>query len=397
MAPPANRERHNTAPIGRLPSMTTNEGLLRQTRVQSLDYLRGLMALAVMIYHYASWSIGDLGSGSVLGRLGIYAVSIFYILSGVSLALVYADRLQHGVDAFDFAVRRLFRIFPLFYVVVTSALLLGWASSTLHGTPYEFPTCKALLNYTLTFGFIDPAAYLSTGAWSIGNEIVFYTFFPLLFLNTKHAFRRVLFAGLLSLVAAGYFAFVALSNGASIELQWDRYINPLNQAFLFIAGVAIGTYLKPRGQLNSRIGCVMIVCLSLFCLWPASGNHIHLVTGFTRVILSAVCIALVASIFVWNPSFDSPVMKPLAFFGEGCYSIYLLHPIVAIPVVFAASRLHMISTITSYCIAFVVTLLLSWLSFRFIEKPMIRTGRAVSARLIQGLRTSSSAKCGPCP
>jgi peptidoglycan/LPS O-acetylase OafA/YrhL len=369
--------------------MTSTDSSRTHTRVQSLDYLRGLMALAVMVYHYVSGSIGDLGSDSILGRLGIYAVSVFYILSGVSLAIVYADSLRSGADVIDFAIRRLFRIFPLFYVVVTSALLLAWASDILHGTPHAFPLYKALLNYTLTFGFVDPSAYLSTGAWSIGNEIVFYALFPWLFLGVTRRSPRVPLALVLSLVIATWFAFFALSADTPIELQWGRYINPFNQVFLFLAGVAIGTRLSPRPGLQVRMACIILACVALFCLWPASGNQIQLVTGLTRVVLSSACVALVAAVFVWNPSSDSPVMKPLAFLGEGCYSIYLLHPIVAMPIVFMFSRLHIGSIGAAYCTAFVATLVLSWLSFRFVEKPMIRAGRTVSARAIGSLRTAS--------
>jgi len=82
-------------------------------RVESLDYLRGLMALAVMIYHYVAWTIGGLEADSVLGRLGIYAVSVFYILSGLSLAIVYNDRISSIGDVRDFMIKRVFRIFPI--------------------------------------------------------------------------------------------------------------------------------------------------------------------------------------------------------------------------------------------------------------------------------------------
>jgi exopolysaccharide production protein ExoZ len=58
-------------------------------RLESLDYLRGLMAVSVMAFHYVSWSFVKPGADSLLGKLGIYAVSIFYILSGVSLSFVY--------------------------------------------------------------------------------------------------------------------------------------------------------------------------------------------------------------------------------------------------------------------------------------------------------------------
>lgn len=375
--------------------MTSTDSSRARSRVKSLDYLRGVMALAVMVYHYVSWTVGDLGSASILGRLGIYAVSIFYILSGVSLAIVYAERLRSNADIIDFAIRRLFRIFPLFYIVVTSALLLGWASAIARGIPYDFPAYTALLNYTLTFGFIDPSAYLSTGAWSIGNEIVFYTFFPLLFLGVKRNSTRLPIAALLSVGVAGYFAFFVLSVDIPIELQWSHYINPLNQAFLFIGGAVIGTRLIPRGGLNAPMACLVLACVAAFCLWPALGDQTQLITGLTRIVLSSVCLSLVAAIYVWNPSSDSPVMKPLAFLGEGCYSIYLLHPIVATPIVFAFSRLNIGPIGAAYCTAFVVTLVLSWLSFRFIEKPMIRAGHTISTRVIGNLRTASRARYRP--
>ncbi len=60
-------------------------------RIESLDWLRGLMAIAIMFYHLTSWHITPLDSSSVLGRLGIYGVSVFFILSGLSMAVVYSN------------------------------------------------------------------------------------------------------------------------------------------------------------------------------------------------------------------------------------------------------------------------------------------------------------------
>ncbi len=68
---------------------------LPPSRVESLDYLRGLLAVSVMIYHYVAWSGVELGADTVLGRLGIYSVSTFYILSGLSLGLVYRGRINN--------------------------------------------------------------------------------------------------------------------------------------------------------------------------------------------------------------------------------------------------------------------------------------------------------------
>jgi len=47
------------------------------THIESLDYLRGVMALSVMIYHLKSWNLYHPDASTLLGRLGIYAVAIF--------------------------------------------------------------------------------------------------------------------------------------------------------------------------------------------------------------------------------------------------------------------------------------------------------------------------------
>lgn len=353
-------------------------------RIRSLDSLRGLMALAVMAYHYTGAVVGPQDSSTILGKLGVYAVALFYILSGVSLAIVYRDSIRSADTVLDYAVKRVFRIFPLFYVVVTSALLLGWLGASLRGTPYSFPAYEALLNYTLTFGFVDPSAYLSTGAWSIGNELVFYVFFPLIVLGTRR------WAGFMPLslgVAVAielYFAFFALSPDIPLEAQWKTYIHPFNQLFLFVSGMAVGYYLRPAPTSDRRARGlstgIALLGVAAFVAFPAVGNQAHLVTGSSRLFLSAVCIVFVAAIFVRNPAGHSAVARPLAFLGEGCYSIYLLHPIVAIVIVFVAGRLRVPHDV-AYPVAFVITLALSAVTFRFVERPMIGLGREVGSRL----------------
>ncbi len=139
-------------------------------RIESLDYLRGLMALAVMVYHYTSWTLGTVGVEHLLGKLGIYAVAIFYILSGVSLTLVYQDRIQQARDVYSFAVKRVFRILPLFWLSVVAALGFRFVEAWRAGAAFAVPWPQVFLNLTLLFGFVQPTAYLSTGAWSIGNE-----------------------------------------------------------------------------------------------------------------------------------------------------------------------------------------------------------------------------------
>ena len=63
-------------------------------RVDTLDYLRGVMAVAIMLYHFGSWKLIAVPEAvaPLLNLLGIYGVSIFYVLSGAALSLIYTGR-----------------------------------------------------------------------------------------------------------------------------------------------------------------------------------------------------------------------------------------------------------------------------------------------------------------
>ena len=56
-------------------------------RLYNLDYLRGLAALGIMAVHLSTLADGPLSTQSFPGRYGVYGVSVFYILSGLTLFL----------------------------------------------------------------------------------------------------------------------------------------------------------------------------------------------------------------------------------------------------------------------------------------------------------------------
>ncbi|WP_338660198.1 acyltransferase [Pseudomonas bubulae] len=343
-------------------------------RIEGLDYLRGLMALSVMVYHYISWGSGPIGSEYLIGKLGIYAVSMFYILSGLSLGLVYYGRITSAGDVGSFIIKRIFRIFPLFWLVLTATML----ASILGGKAGELDLYKVFLNYSLLFGFVDPSAYFNIGAWSIGNEMVFYAILPLVFLLSVRFVWALPLTILFSLLAGVYFAVYYLGSDRSLVEQWGTYINPFNQLFLFMGGVALGVY----GKMIRVTGFVSIVILLtsflVFCFYPVAGDSISIVTGVERFIFSFSCMAFVAGIYFLNPSFKAAPAKVLGFFGSACYSIYLLHPVVAKVVVGLAVKLGL-GAAAGYTASALATLALSWLVFDYLEKPMMNAGKKVAS------------------
>lgn len=354
---------------------------IKMKRIESLDYLRGLMAVAVMVYHYKLWATGGVDGEGLLARLGIYAVSVFYVLSGLSLMLVYQDRLRTVSQNLAFIVKRVFRIFPLFWLVVTLVLI----NRGLDGSIADTSGYKIFLNYSLLFGFIEPSSYLSVGAWSIGNEMVFYVFFPLIVVLSSRFHGVFPLAVLSGVLIEVYFAFFIMNDSDGLASQWGRYVNPFNQLYFFLAGMAIGKWGAVLGHLGKKSSYLLVFMTAAdFWLYPVvsagGGGLVAIISGVERVVFSLLSILFVWLVYITNPEFRSIPGRILAFLGQGCYSIYLMHPIVAMYLVPALMDVGLYKT-RAYMVSFVVTLLVSGLTFRFIEKPMMDAGKWVSGQL----------------
>jgi len=170
-------------------------------RLHNLDYLRGLAATGIMIFHYLSWTLNNFPSETFLARVGLYGVAIFYVLSGLTLYYVYYNKMTFSKKYLQsFFKKRVLRIFPLMWLVTLLHIFLS----------NKVPDFYILfLNLSGLFGFIKWDAYFSTGVWSIGNELVFYAFFPFFVLFTKY-YKPVMI--LLSLTLFGFYIFLPFSN-----------------------------------------------------------------------------------------------------------------------------------------------------------------------------------------
>jgi len=287
-------------------------------RINALDYLRGLMALCIMIYHYFSWTFHGYDSGTFLGVMGVYGVSIFYILSGLTLYHVYHNKLRVS-NLFSFFVKRVFRILPLLWLSILLNIFLLCQS-------YDVRTI--LLNFSGLFGFIDHDNYITTGAWSIGNELVFYSVFPviILFNKWKDFATEIFFT--LSLSFGIYFAFLGMDSSENISSQWSTYIHPLNQIFLFVGGMLIGKVIGFKQ--NNIISFVLFLLSFLFVLlYQNGGDKINLVSGWNRLIYSFVSFMLTISfMLIDSAKINRSIDWALSKLGHISYSLYLLHAIV---------------------------------------------------------------------
>lgn len=336
-------------------------------RIHNLDYFRGIAATSIMLYHFLTWSFGHFDSGDFWGRVGIYGVSIFYILSGLTMYVVYQERITQNLKTiFDFFLKRIVRIFPLLWLATTLTLIVN---------KNTFDIQTIILNYTGLFGFIKPEAYIGNGVWSIGNELVFYVFLPLFILSYK--FLKPLFYSLIGLSIATliYFAFFKLDSTQSLEPQWKTYVNPFNQIHLFLGGYLIGAVFKNININKWLCRGLLLTGLLLFIFYPVSGDQITIVSGYGRIIFTAICLLITISIYKDNYVLSGIPKKFFLFLGEASYSIYLLHQIVYSLVNGVNIRYLHLGSGLNILFSVIATFILGYVVYTYFEKPCMDKGR----------------------
>lgn len=337
-------------------------------RYASLDYLRGLMALSVLIFHFDKWQTGVWDADSFQGRLGVYAVSTFFVLSGLTLALSYENRLTASFPTIKpFFWTRFWRIYPLLWVATLGTLLIDDAPrSTLH----------IFLNISGLFGFVNPAHDLATGAWSIGCELVFYAIFPLL-LWIYRSNRRALawvFLGLFVLGMGGAFVWFSPLHPEQAA-WWETYVQVANHAFFFVGGMLMAAYRLELHHRKTLWAVWGFLALSLFAFWPLGAEPFALVHGWNRAILSACCLLWVAGCFALKVEFRGFFHRILYELGAISYALYLLHPLV-----YRATQAFFRQLAwepgywTVLGVGLTGSVLLSLTSYYYMEKPLMRRG-----------------------
>lgn len=340
-------------------------------RINQLDYLRGLLAFAIMIYHYLSFG-NDIGlinfkydAQMFIARIGVYGVSIFYILSGLTLHLVYEKWNFYNKKVIGaFFVRRFFRIFPLFVFLTTLSFILSRNYS------YE-NFIKFFTNITGLFSIFAWDKYFITGGWSIGNEIFFYLLFPLFMLILKFNKPYLYLIYIASFLLYCFFCYMVLPTVDS-NYSWSYYVNPLNQLFLFISGIFIGFLKDTRLSLLYQYTFLIIILLS-FILYPSSSDWISIVSGNNRIVLTLLSLGLVVIFYKLQFSKSNIIGKLLEFLGKISYSVYLLHPFVYHFIL----KFFKSDFLLVFILSVFITVITSYLSYQYYESYFIRFAKRI--------------------
>jgi len=137
--------------------------------LKSLQILRAVAAISVVYFHIGSGPYAPIPTP--IPTFGSFGVDIFFVISGFVMAMVVAK----GHSARSFAISRLTRIVPLYWILTTCLLLLAAVKPDLLSS-----TTANLLNYLKSLCFIpyfkengSLTPMLAVG-WTLNYEMFFY-------------------------------------------------------------------------------------------------------------------------------------------------------------------------------------------------------------------------------
>lgn len=296
-----------------------NAGLLQtKTHFLILDGLRGIAALAVVIFHFMEWVFPD-PAKNFIGH-GFLAVDFFFCLSGFVIGYAYDDRIQKTGKK-NFFIARLIRLHPL--VILGSVLgLIGFFIDPF-ATATQYNAEKIALLFLCSL-FLIPLPVMeerffnlfafNAPSWSLFWEYVANIFYTVVLCKLG---RRTL-AVLLFLAAAGicFISFRAgnLLGGWSKDNIWDGGVRV---AYSFIAGLFI---YRSNWVIKNKIGFTgLALLLFLAFIMPSSGWN-----WITESLIVLIYFPLLVSLGAGSTL--KPQWKKICrFSGEISYPLYMTH------------------------------------------------------------------------
>lgn len=370
-----------------------------------IDALRGIAALSVLVYHIygaAGTTTGWLYPLRVIPErlisLAIAGVPLFFIISAFTLYLSLDGRAGEERWAVKFYLRRIFRIAPLFYLLL---ILVVLDALVLQGKPLSWP--EVLANFSFTFNLIpEYAESLFSDGWTVGVEVLFYLVLPLVFMKINSTFRASLFLlGVWWLSQEGRVLLGSVVGEAAMASTNYNFYNIFYWAYIFPLGILcylIHKYHLPRLRSEYRKPvAVIMLSISLIVLFVFINNlslNIWLSSLYEPLGkltawkgMSSIAFALMTLSLSMLPENRLIVNGLTRFYGTISYSLYLVHPFLVEPLkplyVYLFSHIGSADICLPLCvlITMIIVTPISLLTYHLIEAPGMRWGKKLIARL----------------
>jgi peptidoglycan/LPS O-acetylase OafA/YrhL len=356
-----------------------------------LDGLRGLAVLGVLAWHWIPWYLAYC-------PLGVISVRVFFTLSGFLITgiLLRARRDNERMGGpwwgpvRSFYIRRVMRIFPLYYAVLAVILIGGVPAAREH-----FAWHLLYLSNFLQAKMNDIGG--STGHfWSLAVEEQFYLVWPWLVLFMPR--KAIPWAIGIMLAAGPIYRFSVYFATSDAQFDHGNYTAASNLPIACLDSLGAGALLawataRRSAGFANRIGSI---CLAVGLPLLTLGIVFYCVDmklGWITVVDSGVALTTVWIISRAASGFGGPMgwfltFPPLVYMGTISYCVYILHPFIhnITPLLFSKMHLGIPRYRLQLAIDMSVTVGMATASWYLFERHMIRLGRALTSERVVAKR-----------
>ncbi len=358
--------------------------MIKKIHFPGLNGVRFIAALLVIIDHtelFKSYlALPKLWANSYSAYLGAFGVSIFFVLSGFLITYLLLEEKKEGpIQIKHFYIRRILRIWPLYYLLVLFGFLVVPHLSFLQVPLYFSEMSDSLDRFLLFVGLAANVAfvYFPTVAfanilWSVAVEEQFYLFWPHVVKSKQNLLVVMLFLLFLYFILKFY--------AGEFDPKFEELVIRTRFSSMIIGG--IGAYLLFHQKtfiqfLYHRL--VQATLLLLFGLMGMDWIDLQSFTWIQQELVSLVVCGLILNIASNKKSLVNLENSMFTYLGKLSYGLYVYHLFAVVLVLKGLPILFPIqewSPWISYPVTLGLILLLttgiSHLSYRYFESYFLR-------------------------
>ncbi len=339
-----------------------------------LDGLRFIAFLGVFFFHsiprtpesypalgkLAPWLVAALSSGA-------FGVDLFFALSAylITNLLLREKELRGSLDVKSFYIRRILRIWPLYFAFLGFSALLGHIVPRQHlDLPYV--AGFLLLSGNWIYVWLGYTQSIALPLWSVSIEEQFYLLWPLVVrrMSRTAMVQLACFLLIVGNVSRIWLASAGVSEHV-VEYNTLARIDPIALGILF----ALLVPAVPKFHAGQRIalwlaGSAIWIGAAMYCGFNSEAAHVP----FTGTVLGRPLVAI-ASLLILISAIGCRALgnKVFAYLGKISYGLYVIH-CFSCDVVF---HFFKGSAAIRPILALLLTIVLAAASYRWLETPFL--------------------------
>lgn len=334
-----------------------------------INGLRALAAFSVLFSHIGEPFL-NLNISVYNFHNGFDGVTLFFVISGflITYLLIEEKINTNKIIVSKFYVRRILRIWPIYYLVLIISILLIFFSENLFCNYKEIP-------YYVFFAANVPfilggGIELIVHYWSIGVEEQFYLFWPWIikYTNIKSIFVKVL---LIVFFIYGFKLFIWYFFG--VNNIYRVFVVDRFHCMMIGALGAILWYTKNNSYI--KLTTNLYVQISVWFIWIImTFNIIHFPSVINSELVSLISLVLIMG-QIENKGFIKLENDFFDFLGKISYGIYVIHPIT----IFLISNIIIdfsfsckVNTVLLYLLVPITTVIFAYISYTYFESYFLK-------------------------